>query len=113
MYVSTPTPDRPRPIADAFKSVGSAVALLGSIATALVGWGVLTSVQGDAVTGLLGLVPGLVTALTQLATAFGVLRKAEGQVTPMDSPAVEVYGQLVQLVPDPEQYRAAVRASAA
>ncbi|CAL9607984.1 hypothetical protein SUDANB95_05531 [Actinosynnema sp. ALI-1.44] len=77
---------RPRPILDAFKSVGSAVALLGSVVTALVGWGVLSAAQGDAVAGLLGAIPGVVTLVTALLAAFGVVRKSEGQVTPLSDP---------------------------
>jgi hypothetical protein len=97
--MSAPIVDRPRPILDAFKTVGSAVALLGSVATALVGWGVLTATQGDAVTGLLGAIPGIVTLVTALLAAFGVVRKAEPAVTPVADPAVEVDGALVALIP--------------
>lgn len=77
---------RPRPILDAFKSVGTAVTLLGSVVTSLVGWGVLTQVQGDATTGLLGAIPGVVTLVTSLLAAFGVVRKAEPRVTPLTDP---------------------------
>lgn len=84
--------DRPRPIRDAFKSVGSAVALLGSVATALVGWGVLSTVQGDAINGLLGAVPGVVTLATALLASFGVVKVAEPQVTPVVDP-VDGYGR--------------------
>lgn len=92
-------PDRPRPILDAFKSVGAAVAFIGSVVTALVGWGVLSAVQGDAVSGLLGLLPGAVTAVTAVLAAFGVLRKAEQDTTPTKDPATHVEGRLVALVP--------------
>lgn len=77
---------RPRPIMDAFRTVGSAVALAGSIVTALVGWGVLTAAQGDALVGLLGAVPGVVALVTALLAAFGVVRAAEPAVTPLSSP---------------------------
>lgn len=77
---------RPRPILEAFKSVGSAVAFIGSVATSLVGWGVLSAAQGDAVNGLLGAIPGLVALATSLLAAFGVVRKAEPKVTPVESP---------------------------
>lgn len=78
--------DRPRPIMDAFRTVGSAVALLGSVVTALVGWGVLTVAQGDALSGLIGAVPGAVTLVTALLAAFGVVRASEPAVTPLSSP---------------------------
>jgi hypothetical protein len=77
---------RPRPILDAFKSVGSAIALLGSIVTSLVGWGVISAAQGDAVNGLLGAIPGVVGLVVALLTAFGVVKKAEPKVTPLSSP---------------------------
>ncbi|GAA1281618.1 hypothetical protein GCM10009634_27330 [Saccharothrix xinjiangensis] len=78
--------DRPRPILEAFKSVGSAVSLAGSVVTALVGWGILSQVQGDAVEGLLGAIPGVVTLVTALLAAFKVVRRAEPLVTPVADP---------------------------
>lgn len=78
--------DRPRPIMDAFRTVGSAVALLGSIVTALVGWGVLTVAQGDALAGLIGAIPGITALVTALLAAFGVVRASEGAVTPVSDP---------------------------
>lgn len=109
--MTAPLLNRPSPITDAFKSVGSAIAFVGSVVTALVGWGVLTAAQGDATTGLLGLIPGVVTALTQVLTAYGVTKRAAAETTPVSDPAVVVNGQLVQLVPDPEQVEAALRAA--
>ncbi len=96
--MSAPLNTRPRPILDAFKSVGSAVALLGSITTALIGWGVLSVAQGDALSGLLGAVPGLVTLATALLAAFGVVKASEPQVTPVVDPAIVVDGELVPLL---------------
>lgn len=84
--MSAPMPVRPVPIRDAFKSVGSTIALLGSVATGLVGWGVLSVAQGDALSGLLGAVPGLVTLVTALLAAFGVVRASEPAVTPLADP---------------------------
>ena len=102
--MSAPLVSRPTPLRDAFRSVASTVALLGSIVTALVGWGVLTAAQGDAAAGLLGAVPGLVTLVTALLAAFGVVKRAEPAVTPVDDPAKLVYNpdtdefELVSLV---------------
>lgn len=104
--MSAPLNDRPRPILDAFKSVGTAVALLSSVATSLVGWGVLSTAQGDATVALLGAIPGVVTLVGALLTAFGVLRRAEPQVTPNSDPATLAYDpqaravRLVRLVPE-------------
>lgn len=97
MTSSTPLRNRPVPIRDAFRSVGSTVALLGSVATSAVGYGVLTMVQGDALVALLGAIPGVVTLATALLAAFGVVKVAEPQVTPISDPAVVVEGTLVPL----------------
>jgi hypothetical protein len=99
--MSAPLDTRPRPLIDAFRSVGSTVALLSSVATALVGWGVMSAAQGDASVALLGAVPGVVTLVGALLTAFGVISSAEGQVTPVSDPARAAFpgGPLVSLVP--------------
>lgn len=89
------TRNRPRPILEAFKSVGAAVALLGSIITSLVGWGVLSATQGDAVNGLLGAIPGLVALVTSLLAAFGVVKSSESKVTPLQDPRNDAGQQLV------------------
>lgn len=83
-------PERPVPIRDAFRSVGSTIALIGSVVTGLVGWGVLSVAQGDALSGLLGAVPGLITLATALLAAFGVVRVAEPAVTPLADPRDEL-----------------------
>ncbi|MEU4804301.1 hypothetical protein [Actinosynnema sp. NPDC023587] len=98
---------RPRPIRDAFRSIGSAIALLGSVTTSLVGWGILTQVQGDAVTGLLGAVPGAVTLVTTALAAFGVLRRAEPLVTPIADPRDDASRALVPADAGPDSIAAA------
>ena len=97
--MSAPLPDRPRPLFDALRTVGMAVALAGSVVVSLVGWGVLTAAQGDALSGLLGVIPGLIALVTAFLAAFGVVRKAEPAVTPVADPAVEIDGALIALVP--------------
>ncbi|ANZ35520.1 hypothetical protein BBK82_04930 [Lentzea guizhouensis] len=77
---------RPRPILEQVKTVGSAVALAASVVTSLVGWGVFTAAQGDALTGLLGAIPGAVTLVGAVVTAFRVARAAEPFVTPVEDP---------------------------
>jgi hypothetical protein len=77
---------RPRPLVDAATWVGRVTGLLGVATTSLVGWGVVTAVQGDAVTGLLGTIPGVVTGVTALLSAFGVVRRGEPMVTPVSDP---------------------------
>lgn len=74
------------PIRDAFSSVGKAVGWLGSVVTSLVGWGIVTATQGDALLGLLGAIPGAVTAVTTVLVAFGVIKRAERKTTPLSDP---------------------------
>lgn len=105
--LDSPLNDRPRPILEAFKSVGSAVAFLSSVITAAVGWGVLTAAQGDASVALLGAIPGAVALVGALLTAFGVVKRAEPQVTPNSDPAALVededgFNKLIKLVPAAE-----------
>ncbi len=80
---------RPRPIKAAADQLTKMFGLAGSIITALVGWGILTAVQGDAVDGLLGAIPGVITAITTALTAFGIVKTAEPLVTPISDPRNE------------------------
>lgn len=77
---------RPRPLVDAATQVSRVVAVAGTLVTMLVGWGVLSLAQDDAVTGLLGAIPGLVTLVTAVLSAFGVVRIGEPSVTPLADP---------------------------
>ena len=94
---------RPTPIREAFRSVGAAVALVGSVLASLVTWGLLTPEQGAALDALAAAVPGVVTLVTAVLVSVGVVRRAEPQVTPVADPVVEVTvdgrRQLVPLVP--------------
>lgn len=78
--------DRPVPIRDAFKSVGSAIGFAGSVLVSLVGYGVIDQAQADATTNLLGLIPGAITAVTAVLMAFGVRASAEPKVTALADP---------------------------
>lgn len=78
--------DRPRPVKDAASRLSKLIGVAGAFVTALVGWGVVTASQGDAVTGLLGAIPGIVTAVTTLLTAFGIVKQSEPLVTPTSDP---------------------------
>lgn len=102
--MSAPLNERPLPLREAFRSVGAGVSFLGSAVTMLAGWGVLTATQHDAIEGLLGAVPGLVTLVTALLSAFGVVKVGEPQVTPVSDPAAHVDGVLVPLVADTGQH---------
>lgn len=81
--------NRPRPIRDAATTLTKWLGVAGSLVLALIGWGVLSAVQGDAITGLLGVIPGVVNAVTTLLAAFGVVRRAEPLVTPMSDPRTD------------------------
>lgn len=78
--------DRPRPIRDAASRLSKLLGVAGAFVTALVGWGVVTAAQGDAVAGLLGAIPGIVTLVTTALAAFGIVRQAEPLVTPTSDP---------------------------
>lgn len=77
---------RPRPLAEAARSVSWWLGLLGALAVSGTTFGVITAQQGDAIAGLLGLVPGLVTAVFTALSAFGVVRRGEPLVTPLSDP---------------------------
>lgn len=90
------------PVRDAFTSIPSAVKFLSSIVALVVGWGLLSVSQGDAITGLLGAVPGVAALIGDLLREFRVAKavtEAEALVTPVADPKIEVDGQLVPLVP--------------
>ncbi|WP_199444445.1 hypothetical protein [Umezawaea beigongshangensis] len=89
---------RPRPLVAAARGLGGAITALGSIVAALVGWGVVTAAQGDAITGLLGVLPAVVTAVTAVLVATGIVRQAEPRVTPLVDPRDDTG---VPLVPIP------------
>lgn len=94
--------DRPVPIQDAFSSIPNTIRFLASIVATLAGFGVLTAVQGDAVVGLLGLIPGVAAAVAEVLREFRVTRAihtVERVVTPLSDPARRVDGgALVALV---------------
>ena len=102
-------PEVPRPLLDAAKTEARKV-LTGEtsaagIVTALVGCGVLTLAQGDALVGLLGLIPGVVAlggaVWAKARAAYRTFETAEPEVTPVVDPAVELDGQRVPLVVAP------------
>jgi len=77
---------RPTPVRDVAARVATWTAGAGAIVAALVGWGVITATQGDAVTGLLGAIPGVVTYIAAAIAAFRVAAKAQPLVTPVSDP---------------------------
>lgn len=79
------TPDR-NPLRAIAGSVSKVVGILSALVTSLAGYGIVTVVQGDAVTGLLGAIPGVVTLVGTVLAAFQTATKGEEQVTPMSDP---------------------------
>lgn len=77
---------RPRPLLDAASVTSRVVGTIGTLVSMAVGWGVVTASQQDAVVGLLGLVPGVVTAIVAVLSAFGVVTRGEPRVTPVSDP---------------------------
>jgi hypothetical protein len=77
---------RPMPVADVAGKVATWTAGLGALVVSLVGFGVLTAVQGDALTGLLGAIPGVVAWISTAVAAFRVAAKATPLVTPVSDP---------------------------
>lgn len=80
--------NRPRPIkaaADELKSwVGFATLVTGGAAGA--GINLLTDEQATALTALLSAVPGVVGLVSATAVAFGVVKRSEPLVTPLEDP---------------------------
>lgn len=100
MHVTgTDTQPRPRPLLDAASLTLRIVGTAGTVVAMLAGWGVVTAVQQDALLGLLGAVPGLVTLVTAALAAFGVVRRGESAVTPLSDPRDDHLRPLVVLGP--------------
>jgi hypothetical protein len=78
--------DRPTPLRDAASAVQKGLGMIGALATAAAGYGIITAAQGDAVQGLLGAIPGVVALVSNFLVAFGIVNKAEPQVTPVSDP---------------------------
>lgn len=96
--------DRPKPISDAVKYVGSGVSALLGVVNALVVMGVISHEQAaqldalgyavndatfplaDVATTTVGVVSGLVTLVAGVLASFGVAKTAESRVTPVEDP---------------------------
>lgn len=91
---------RPTPVRDVAGTVATWTAGLGALVVSLVGFGVFTAVQGDALTGLLGAIPGVVAWASSAVAAFRVAGKAQPLVTPVADPRTNAGVRLI-----PEQRR--------
>lgn len=90
--------ERPRPLAEAASWATKVYGISGAVITSLAGYGVLSTVQGDALTGLWGAIPGVLTLVFNALSAFGVVRKGEPQVTPLSDPRSD-RGEPLRLIP--------------
>lgn len=80
--------DRPRPVKAAADRLGAwlsfATLVVGGLAPA--GVKLLTDEQASALTATLAAVPGIVGTIAVLLTAFGIRKRAEPLVTPVEDP---------------------------
>jgi len=90
---------RPRPVHNAAVSISKVLGIIGALVTTAVTYGIITSVQGDALLGLLGLIPGAIAGVLSAWSAFRVSAEAEPQVTPVSKPVAVINGEQVPLVP--------------
>lgn len=102
---------RPNPLAKVASSVGVAVSAASGVVFALVAFGVLTSLQGDAVQTFGAAAPGTITALgtviagiapliAGIVASFRTAAAGKDHVTPVSSPmGLNGNGALVPLVP--------------
>lgn len=79
---------RPRPIKSAADELKKWLSLATLLVGGLGGAGVnlITDDQANAVTAILAGIPGAFGAITVLLTAFGIVRRSEPLVTPLESP---------------------------
>jgi hypothetical protein len=85
--MATPTPTRPRPLRTAASIIGGLTALVAG----LVGSGLLTTPQGDAITGV-------ISAVVAALGAFGIVIAGERKVTPVVDPRDQNGDPLVSAV---------------
>jgi hypothetical protein len=100
-----PFPDRPRPLMTVADRVATITGLAGTLATAGVGFGLFSWATGNAITGLLGLVPGVAAGIAAVIAAYRTAAHGERLVTPSSDPQDGDGNRLrpvvVQLAPDP------------
>jgi hypothetical protein len=81
---------------------GSRGAAMGLI-TALVSAGVISIASGQLWTLILGMVPGALAMAATIVGGYGVVKRGEPLVTPIEDPAACLDGELVSLVPAPRR----------
>jgi hypothetical protein len=80
--------NRPRPIKRAADEIASWLSLATLLVGGLGGAGVnlITDEQASALTAVLAGIPGFVGAFAVLLAAFGIIRRSEPLVTPLENP---------------------------
>lgn len=84
--VTPDPPPRPQPLRDVAQEVSLVVGIVGGVISSLAGVGVLSAAQGVAVSNLLGLIPGLITAIFTAIASFRTANQGEPLVTPNSDP---------------------------
>lgn len=102
--------DRPKPITDAVKVVGTVISTALGVVQTLVTLNLISSAQADQVAQLgtaitevtpiladstsviVSSIGGLITLATGVLASFGVAKTAESKVTPLEAP-IDNYGQ--------------------
>lgn len=91
---------RPRPLVDAFDDVSGGKGSLAGVVTFLVSAGIISVTSGQIWTVVLGLIPAALSFGSVLVGGWAVIKHGEKWVTPIESPAIELGGRLVPLVPE-------------
>jgi len=89
---------RPTPLDDAASRTVRVVGTLSALVTALAGSGIalLSAEQANALTALLGAIPGVMTLVVSALVAFGVRDRAKPEVTPVADPRADDGTSLVR-----------------
>lgn len=85
------------PLRTAASTAAKVWTAVGGVVTGLAGVGIITADQNTALQGLLAGVATLVAAGTSALAAFGVRKRAEPHVTPVDDPRADDGSTLVPI----------------
>lgn len=94
---------RPTPLRDVARDVNATLGIASAILTALVGYGLLTVAQKDAIAGLLGLIPGALTGMSVMWATLRAAQRGEQLVTPLSSPQ-DAGGRPLVAEPEPGRH---------
>jgi len=77
---------RPRPLQTIAGNVSKGLGMVTALVVAAAGYGIISVTQGSALEGLLGAIPGVLTAIGNVLIAFKVATRGEPKVTPLLDP---------------------------